>query len=136
LGKKDDSIGKQALARWEMICRPNMCGRLGIIDLGKKNDALLIKQLNKFYHKANVPWVNLVWQYYTNEVPRSSKLCGSFWWRDIMKLADMYREVCLVIWLFYGQISGVTNVYNINKYPRLFSLALDQKISVQDAIQT
>jgi hypothetical protein len=36
-----------------------------------------------------------------------------------MKLADMYREVCsvswaLVIWLFYGQISGMTNVYGIN----------------------
>jgi hypothetical protein len=103
LGKKDESRGKQALARWEMICRPKKCRGLHIIDFGKQNDALLIKQLHKFYDKADVGHFG----------------GGIFWWRDIMKLVDMHREVCsvpwaLVIWLFHGQISGMTNVYSIN----------------------
>jgi hypothetical protein len=66
------------------------------MDFGKQNETLLIKQLHKFYNKADVPWVQLVWNYYTDEVPHVAKLCGSFWSRDIMKLADKYREICTV----------------------------------------
>jgi hypothetical protein len=68
-GKKEDGKGKQSLASWEMICKPKSAGGLGILDFGKQNDALLIKQLHKFYNKAEVPWVQLVWNYYTDVVP-------------------------------------------------------------------
>jgi hypothetical protein len=95
-GKKEDGNGKQSLASWDMICKPKSAGGLGIMDFGKQNQALLIKKLHKFYNKAEVPWVQLVWQYYADEVPHVAKLCGSFWWRDIMKLAKKYREICNV----------------------------------------
>jgi hypothetical protein len=95
-GKNEDGKGKQSLASREMICKPRSAGGLGIMDFGKQNDALLIKQLHKFYNKAEVPWVQLVWNYYTDVVPHVAKLCGSFWWKDVMKLAGNYREFCHV----------------------------------------
>jgi hypothetical protein len=54
-GKKYDGKGKQSLASWEMICKTKSFGGLGIMDFGKQNEALLIKQLHKFYNKADVP---------------------------------------------------------------------------------
>jgi hypothetical protein len=67
---------------------------LGILDFKKQNEALLIKHLHKFYNKQELPWVKLVWNYYPNGVPQATNLCGSFWWRDIMKLVDKYRLIC------------------------------------------
>jgi hypothetical protein len=36
-------------------------------------------------NKKEIPWVSLVWNFYSNGVPQAKNLCGSFWWRDIMK---------------------------------------------------
>jgi hypothetical protein len=67
------------------------------VNFKKKNEALLMKYLDKFYSKANIPWVQLIWSsYYTNSAPHAEKLCGSFWWRDIFKLADDFRQVSFV----------------------------------------
>jgi hypothetical protein len=51
---------------------------------------MLMKHLNKFYNKKDIPWVNMIWSaYYSNgEIPHASKDRGSFWWRDILKLVD------------------------------------------------
>lgn len=92
-GNKPDSK-KQSLASLEMICKPKKCGGLGIMDFKKQNEGLLIKHLHKFYNKEDIPWVNMVWNYYPDGVPHADNLCGSFWWRDIMKLVDLYRNVC------------------------------------------
>ena len=74
-----------------------MKGGLGILNLGLQNDALLLKYLNKFYNKADVPWVHLVWDsYYFQIIPHDTTLCGSFWWRDICKLMDKFRVVTSV----------------------------------------
>ncbi|XP_071681176.1 uncharacterized protein [Lolium perenne] len=48
---------KQSLAAWEMICKPKLKGGLGIVDFQKQNAALLIKFLDKFYNKQDLPWV-------------------------------------------------------------------------------
>ena len=57
---------------------------LGILNLGLQNEALLLKHLNKFYNKMDVPWVQLVWDsYYFQRIPHDTILCGSFWWRDV-----------------------------------------------------
>ena len=38
------------------------------------NDALLLKQLDKFYRKENIQWVSLIWQrYYTDVVPHLAR---------------------------------------------------------------
>lgn len=45
-----------------MVCVPKEEGSLGVIDLKKHNDALLLKNLDKFFKKKDIPWVGLVWE--------------------------------------------------------------------------
>jgi hypothetical protein len=78
--------------------------------------------------------VQLVWQYYQDEVPHSAKLCGSFWWKDIIKLVDKYLPICHVTVgrgdtiLFWTDMWYSGTMQSL--FPRLFSFALDAKISV------
>jgi hypothetical protein len=68
-----------------------MKGGLGIKNLLLQNDALLLKQLHKFYSKSNVPWVHQLWfKYYAGKVPHIQREVGSFWWKDIFRLKDLY----------------------------------------------
>jgi hypothetical protein len=48
------------LAAWKMVMKPKDKGGLGVIDLTLQNEALLLKQLDKFYNKKNVQWFNLI----------------------------------------------------------------------------
>jgi hypothetical protein len=80
-----------------MVCKPKQKGGLGIVNFQKQNAALLIKFLNKFYNHADLPWVNLIWYaHYEDKIPHAENLCGSFWWRDVLKLVDNFRGVSLV----------------------------------------
>jgi hypothetical protein len=129
---------KQALAAWDMVCKPKHCGGLGILDFEKQNEGLLIKNLHKFYNKEDIPWVHLVWRYYADSVPHASKLCGSFWWRDVMKLADKYRNICSVkigcgdSALFWSD--NWSGKILQDEFPRLYSFAVMVNNSVQDVI--
>ena len=60
LWRGNSDTPRQSLAAWELVCRPKNQGGLGVLDLGKQNDALLIKHLFKFYNKLDVPWVSLI----------------------------------------------------------------------------
>ena len=72
---------KQALAAWDMLCKPKMFGGVGIVNFKRKNEALLLKMLDKFYNKANVPWVQLIWlNHYQGKVPHAEGLYCSIWW--------------------------------------------------------
>jgi hypothetical protein len=74
---------------WETACKPKKEGGLGIIDLEKQNDALLMKYLDKFYNHANIPWVSLTWsKFYSNTTtpPQARSPVGSFWWKEVLKL--------------------------------------------------
>jgi hypothetical protein len=123
--RKSDSNGKsQPLVAWNKCARPKKKEGLGIISLRRQNEALLLKHLDKFYNKKDIPWVNLIWNtYYNNgEVPHASKKRVS-WWRDILKLAGKFRGIatCKVrsgtIVLFW---SDVWNEQHLQyKYPRL-----------------
>jgi hypothetical protein len=85
---------KQSLAAWDMVCLPKSAGGLGVVNFQKQNATLLIKFLDKYYNKSEVPWVKLVWHaYYQDKIPHDEKLCGSFWWRDVMKQVDNFRGV-------------------------------------------
>jgi hypothetical protein len=56
------------MAAWKMMCRAKNKGGLGVIRLCLQNDALLIKNLDKFFSKGDLPWVKLLCsQYYTND---------------------------------------------------------------------
>lgn len=82
------------LAAWDKATKPKDKGGLGIKNLYLQNDALLLKHLDKFYSKSEVPWVQLIWEsYYTVKVPHLAPKRGSFWWRDFLKLNVEYRAV-------------------------------------------
>jgi hypothetical protein len=101
-----------------------------------QNQALLLKFLDKFYNKKDIPWVNLIWDtYYQHTVPHAANLCGSFWWRSVMKLSPIYRGIAVcnigqgdtaLFWKddWQNQIMQET-------YPCLFSYAQDEDISVK-----
>jgi hypothetical protein len=61
-----------------MIFRPKKHGGLGILNLELQNKELLLKQLHKFYTKADTHWVKLVWYLYGYKVPHAQSKRGSF----------------------------------------------------------
>jgi len=52
----------QPKAAWEMVCLPKEKDGLGVINIETQNQALLMKNLDKFYNKRDIPWVKLVWE--------------------------------------------------------------------------
>lgn len=55
-GNSEKKRGENLVA-WPLAQRPKHKGGLGIKILCLQNDALLLKQLHKFYSKADIPWV-------------------------------------------------------------------------------
>lgn len=125
------------LVAWPNVMKPKDKGGLGVINLSLQNDALLLKQLHKFYNKDDIPWVHLVWsKYYNNQVPHTCRESGSFWWRDVMRLSTVYRGIAkctlgdgstVTFWadLWFQSVLAV-------QYPRLYSFVKDEAISVKD----
>ena len=78
----------------------------------------------------------MVWNTYysSGKIPHASKFMGSFWWRDVLKLCDLFRGIasCKVgdgkTVLFWHDLWN-DNIRR-NKYPRLFTFAKNQNISV------
>jgi hypothetical protein len=65
---------------------------LRLIRLRLQNEVLLMKNLDKFFSKADLPWVKLIWsQYYTNGKISGSRMEGSFWWRGNLRLLDTFK---------------------------------------------
>mgnify|MGYP000863857686 FL=1 len=132
-----------SLAAWPLVCRPKLKGGLGILNLGLQNEALLMKFLNKFYNKVDVPWVHLIWDsYYYQRVPHDTAMCGSFWWRDICKLMDTFRAVSSVCvgkgdsLLFWSDSWEVDNscIPLQDRFPRLFSFCIQKNSSVLEVM--
>jgi hypothetical protein len=123
------------MVAWKKCTKPKRKGGLGIINLKSQNKALLMKHLDKFYNKKDIPWVNLIWNsHYSNgEVPHASKEKGSFWWKDVLKLSDLFRGIAsykvgdgstVLFW------SDVWNGHLLqHKLPRLYSFAKNKNIS-------
>lgn len=67
---------------------------LGVLNLYIQNEALLPKHFHNFYTAQDLPWVRLIWaSYYRTKVPHMVFTKGSFWWRDIIQLADIFRAI-------------------------------------------
>jgi hypothetical protein len=138
LWRRKQDEPKQSLAAWDMICKPKQNGGLGVVHFQKQNAALLLKFLDKFYNKKDIPWVQLVWfAHYTDKIPHAENLCGSFWWRDVLKLVDNFRGVAEVhlgkgdtflFWLDNWKINNSTTPLK-ERFPRLFSYVLDENLS-------
>ena len=77
-----------------MVCLPKDEGGLGVINITAQKESLLLKHLHKFFNHLDVPWVHLVWNcHYQNDGLPINNNKGSFWWRDILKLCDLFRGI-------------------------------------------
>lgn len=45
-------------AAWQMVSVPKVRGGLRVLNLQTQNQSLLLKNLHKFYNKADLPWVH------------------------------------------------------------------------------
>ena len=88
---------KPSKAAWELVCLPKDEGGQGVLNLQMQNEALLLKNLHKFYNRIDIPWVNLVWEIYysSGSLPSSAKLQGSFWWKDILRILDSFKGMAI-----------------------------------------
>jgi hypothetical protein len=76
----DIDSSKLAKAAWPMVCRSKVEGGLGVLNLTRQNEALLLKFLHQFMNREDIPWVNLIWErYYQNGNLPGSSIRGSFW---------------------------------------------------------
>jgi hypothetical protein len=77
---------RHSLAAWNMVSRSKREGGLGIIKMATQNDSLLMKNINKFFNKAGLPWVQLLRDnYYSN-----GQLPGH--WKKGFSLVARYTE--------------------------------------------
>jgi hypothetical protein len=134
--REEDSSSTHSLAAWPLVCRPKNKGGLGIINFEIQNQALLLKQLHKFYSKADTPWVNLVWSLYSpDQAPHAQSRRGSFWWRDVFSLNNIYRGITsahigdgtsVLFWKDFWLSGSLLS----DQFPRLFSYSLNEDISI------
>jgi len=123
------------LVAWEAACRSKKEGGLGIIDLKTQNTALLLKYMDKFYNYADLPWVHLTWdKLYSNQQtpPPVRSHCGSFWWKDILKLFEKFKSISVCIPNKGNTVVFWLESWNGNslklRFPHLFFLCQKTKI--------
>ena len=81
--------------------------------------------------------MELIWNtYYSNKIPHAADPCGSFWWRDVMRLMPIYRGITkaqvhtgndILFWKDHW-MDGIL----AETHPRAFSFATQEDISVRD----
>jgi hypothetical protein len=82
---------------WELVCVPKDEGGLGVLDLKKQNEALMLKNLHKFFNDLDIPWVKLIWEkVYANGKLPSNRMRGGFWWRSNLKILQSYKSIAKV----------------------------------------
>jgi len=127
-------------AAWDLVRLPKKEGGLGVLNLETQNDALLLKNLHKFYNRLDIPWVHLIWEsYYTDgSLPTQSKRKGSFWWKDILKLIDSFKGLAMIHVSDGATCLFLDDLWNSRvprlSYPELFSFAKDPHISLKEVL--
>jgi hypothetical protein len=56
----DANNKKPPKAAWPMVSLPKEEGGLGVLNLKRQNECLLLKFLRKFFNKSDIPWVKLI----------------------------------------------------------------------------
>lgn len=122
-----------------MAILPKEKGGLGILNLKLQNDALLLKHLDKFYNRREIPCVELIrWKYYQDKVPHAAREVGSFWWKDVLRLSNLFRSIttCKVgdgTPILFWEDSWTGNILS-DSFPHLLSFTIDTKASVKEIV--
>jgi hypothetical protein len=124
------------LGRWFLSLKKE--GGLGIIDIETQNRALLLKNLDKFYNRRDIPWVQIIWEkYYSRGRLPESSARGSFWWRNILTNIQYFKDVAtprlkdgMSILFWQDKWNGSGQCLRLAA-PELYSFAKNKKISVQ-----
>jgi hypothetical protein len=119
--------------------KPKSKGGLRVINLTLQNEALLLKQLDKFY-KKDIQWVQLIWDAYYdngNDAPHLVKEKGSFWWKDLMRLSTTYRGIARCTPVVGDTVSLwndllLDSIFSI-KFANLFEFSKNKSISLASA---
>lgn len=128
---------------WWCIGNVEREGGLGVLDISVQNESLLLKHLHKFYNRAPIPWVQLVWdKYYARNRLSAQNIAfrGSFWWRNILKLINKFKGLA-VLSLQDGQSCFLwhdlwgTDICS-QRFPELFSFAKNTMITVSGSHYT
>jgi hypothetical protein len=123
---------------WDLVCLPKSEGGLGVLQLEIHNEALLLKNLHKFFNKADIPWVHLIWEkHYRNGRLPNHTLKGSFWWRDILRLLGKFKS-CASVLIQYGNTCSLwhdpwCDPVPSQAFPHLFSFTRLEFISFSKA---
>ena len=87
---------KPSKAAWELVCLPKDEGGLGVLNLQTHNEALLLKNLHKFYNKFDIPWVNLIWErYYSSGSLTYQQSCKAHFGGRISSGFLIHLKACL-----------------------------------------
>jgi hypothetical protein len=100
-----------------------------------------MKHLHKFYGRADIPWVDLIWKthYCSGRVPHFHPNKGSFWWKDIARLSIHFRgiaspiagdDLSFVIWQDVWN-----NMILKMEFPSLYSFARRKNCSLAQFMQ-
>jgi hypothetical protein len=82
-----------------------------------------------------VPWVDLVWSLYGDNIPHAQARKGSFWWREIFSLVEDYRSIThcsigdgssILFWKDFWEKGDLL----CDRFPRLYSFVINEDISV------
>jgi hypothetical protein len=135
----DSNNKKPPKAAWPMVSLPKEQGGLGVLNLKRQNECLLLKYLHKFFNKSNIPWVRLIWDrhYSVGKLPRiSNNVKSSFWWKDILKILVDFKSLTMV-----NVSDGASSLFWLDlwdghflqqAFPELASYSKNVNISVKD----
>jgi hypothetical protein len=90
----DTTSKKPPLTSWKMVTKPKLKGGMRVLNLRLENEALLLKNMHKFYNWEKLLWVQLLWtKYYSNGKVPGQVMRGSFWWQSILKLLNTFNGI-------------------------------------------
>lgn len=125
---------QKLLGKWS-VC-PKTEGGPGVLDLRKQNEALMMKNLHKFFNDFDIP-CSLIWEklYPKGKLSNFQKK-GGFWWRANLKLFKKIKSLAVI------QINGQScllwedtwlDMSVKEKFPELFSFAKDRQLTISMA---
>lgn len=120
-----------------MVCDTKENGGLGALNLRTQNESLLLKNLHKFFNRADLPSIKLIWnQYYQHgRLPIPGSRRGSFRWKDSVSLLETYKGLAFAVVRNGNSIKFWLDVWDNHflsvQWPQLFYFVRNQNITVQ-----